>query len=67
MVVMSDKKMDFIPYATAFLGFIIQYISDINFKISLTAIKIISKQYYLLIIIDKLLNMNLINFKKYYT
>lgn len=42
VVVMSDKKMDFMPYATAFLGFIMQYISDINFKISLTAIKIIS-------------------------
>ena len=40
---MSDKKMDFMPYATAFLGFMIQYIPDINFKISLTAIKIISK------------------------
>lgn len=50
VVVMSDKKMDFMPYATAFLGFIMQYISDINFKISLTAIKIISN--YLLLILQ---------------
>jgi hypothetical protein len=40
-MLMSDKKMDFMPYATAFLGFMIQYISDINFKISLSSIKII--------------------------
>ena len=42
-VLASDKKMDFFPYATPFLGFIIQYIPDINFKISLTTVKIISK------------------------
>ena len=35
--------MDFIPYATAFLGFIMQFIKDINFKICLTAIQITSK------------------------
>lgn len=40
---MSEKKVDFMPYATAFLGFMIQYIPDINFKISLSSIKIISK------------------------
>lgn len=37
----GDRKVDFIPYATGFLGFMIQYIPDINFKISLTTIKII--------------------------
>jgi len=35
----------------------IQFIPDINFKISLTSIKII----------NKLLSNNVINFKKYYT
>lgn len=45
------------PYATHFLGFIVQYIPDINFKISLTVIKIITK----------LLQLNLINFKKYFS
>lgn len=49
--------MDFFPYATAFLGFMLQYIPDINFKISLTTIKIIAR----------LLQANIINFKKYYT
>ena len=34
----SDRKMDFLPYATPFVGFILQFIKDINFKISLTAI-----------------------------
>lgn len=43
MILLSDKKVDFIPYATAFLGFMIQYIPDINFKISLSTIKIICK------------------------
>lgn len=36
--------MDFMPFATAFLGFMIEYIPDINFKISLTSIKIICKK-----------------------
>ena len=36
--------MDFMPYATPFLGFILQFIKDINFKICLTAIQITSKQ-----------------------
>ena len=44
------------PYATPFLGFIIQYIKDINFKISLTAINITSK----------LLVLNIVAVKKYY-
>lgn len=44
---MSEKKMDFMPFATAFLGFMIEYIPDINFKISLTSIKIICKNKFL--------------------
>jgi len=48
--------MAFMPYATPFLGFIIQYIKDINFKISLTAINITSK----------LLVLNIVAVKKYY-
>ena len=40
---MGDKKTEFMPYATLFLGFMIQNIPDINFKISLTTLKIISK------------------------
>lgn len=43
-ILMSDKKMDFMPYATPFLGFMIQQIPDINFKISLSSIKIISNR-----------------------
>jgi len=35
--------MDFLPYATPFIGFILQFIKDINFKISLTAIQITGK------------------------
>jgi hypothetical protein len=34
----SSKKVDFLPYSTPFLGYIIGFIQDINFKISLTAI-----------------------------
>jgi len=52
----SDKKRDFAPHATAFLGFLYQLIPDINFKISLAAIKIITA----------LLAMNLVELKKYY-
>lgn len=65
---MSEKKLDFIPFATYFLGFMIQYIPDINFKISLSTIKIISNSIlYNLDLLGKLLQMNLINFKKYYS
>ena len=39
----SDRKLVFLPYATPFIGFILQFIKDINFKISLTAIQITSK------------------------
>ncbi len=56
-ILQSEKKVDFLPYSTSFLGFIIQFISDINFKISLTTVKMIAK----------LLCINNINFKKYYT
>eukprot|EP00347_Sterkiella_histriomuscorum_P023335 403335038 len=67
MILMNEKKVEFMPYSNHFLGFMIQYIPDINFKISLTSIKIISKlqlgKYFCL---GKLLSMNLINFKKYY-
>ena len=52
----SDKKMAFMPYATAFLGFIISHIKDINFKISLTAINIS----------NKLLVLNMVAVNKYY-
>jgi len=34
----SEKKMEFIPYSTAFLGFLVLFIRDINFKICLAAI-----------------------------
>ena len=44
------------PYTTPFLGFIIGYIQDINFKISLTAIQIT----------NKLLVLKIVNIKKYY-
>jgi len=43
MYLSTEKKVEFMPYATNFLGFMIQYIPDINFKISLSSIKIISK------------------------
>jgi hypothetical protein len=39
----TDKRMEFLPFSTAFLGFIVQYIKDINFKISITAINMTSK------------------------
>jgi hypothetical protein len=42
-VLSTDRKLDFFPYSQQFLGFIIQFIPDINFKISLTTIKIICK------------------------
>jgi hypothetical protein len=45
-----------LPYTTPFLGFIIGYIQDINFKISLTAIQIT----------NKLLVLKIVNIKKYY-
>lgn len=67
--IIGEKKIDFLPYATSFLGFMIQYIPDINFKISLTTIKIIRKIKATLIInfmIERLLTLNGINFKKYY-
>jgi hypothetical protein len=67
-VLASDKKVEFLPYATQFLGFILQYIPDINFKISLTSIKIISNKSLInTSYIAKLMQTNLINFKKYYT
>ena len=43
MVLASEKKVEMMPYASQFLGYMIQFIPDINFKISLTAIKVISK------------------------
>lgn len=43
MLLMNDKKVEFLPYATQFLAFMIEFITDINFKISITSIKIISK------------------------
>ena len=55
VVISGEKKVDFLPYATSFLGFILQMISDINFKISLTTIKMITK----------LLQMNCVNIKKH--
>jgi hypothetical protein len=68
IVLASDKKVEFLPYATQFLGFILQYIPDINFKISLTSIKIISNKSLInTSYIAKLMQTNLINFKKYYT
>lgn len=42
-LISSEKKVDFMPYSNHFLGFMIQFIPDINFKISLSSIKIISK------------------------
>jgi hypothetical protein len=57
MALNGDKKVEFMPYATQFLGFIVQMIPDINFKISLTVIKIITK----------LLQLNCVNLKKYYS
>jgi len=51
----NEKKVDFLPYATNFIGFISTMIQDINFKIALTVIKMISK----------LLSLNSINIKKH--
>lgn len=45
------SKAEFLPYATPFFGFIIQFIKDINFKICLTAIQMT----------DKLMLLNLVN------
>lgn len=53
----TDKKIDFLPFSTPFLGFIIQYVKDINFKISITAINITIK----------MLSLNMVNIKKYYS
>ena len=39
----NDRKAQFLQHATAFLGFIIGYIKDMNFKVSLTAINMTSK------------------------
>lgn len=41
----SEKKVDFLPYATQFLGFIIssKFIPDINFKVNQSALRIIPK------------------------
>lgn len=39
----NERKARFLPHATAFLGFIIAYIKDMNFKLSLTAINITNK------------------------
>ena len=60
--------MDFLPYSSHFLGFIMQYIPDINFKISLTTIKIICKlkSTSLITLTARLLQLNGINFKKHY-
>lgn len=55
-ILQTEKKLEFLPYATPFLGFMINYIQDINFKISMTSIKIITK----------LLSLNLVNVKKYF-
>ena len=52
----SDRKLVFLPYATPFIGFILQFIKDINFKISLTAIQITSK----------LLVLSIVNIQKHY-
>jgi len=51
----NEKKVDFLPYATNFIGFISTMIQDINFKIALTVIKMIAK----------LLSLNSINIKKH--
>ena len=56
VLAVTEKKMQFMPYATPFLGFMIQYIKDINFKISLTAINVTSK----------LLVLNMVSVKKHY-
>lgn len=52
-----EGKARFLPHATAFLGFIIAYIKDMNFKLSLTAINITSK----------LLVLELAQMEKHYT
>ena len=65
------------PYANHFLGFMIQFIPDINFKISLTSIKIISKHPQLTLtflkqvlisynLTDKLLSLEYVSLKKHY-
>lgn len=68
-ILSTERKMDFLPYSTNFLGFVIQFISDINFKISLTVIKIISKCFFAQTsFIAKLFQVNIqMNIKKYYT
>ena len=53
---MSAKQKFSEQNATAFLGFIYQYITDINFKISLASIKIVTL----------LLQEDLINLKVYF-
>ena len=54
---MTDKKLDFLPYAAPFIGVLLQLIPDINFKISLTSIKLLTK----------ILTLKNVNYKKYYT
>jgi hypothetical protein len=66
VILSSDKKVDFMPLSTNFLGFMIQYIADINFKISLTTIKIICKNLRFKSDEAKLLQITGINIKKYY-
>ena len=39
----NERKTRFVPHATAFLGFIMAHIKDMNFKVSLTAINITNK------------------------
>lgn len=56
VILLGDKRVDFLPYATTFLGFMLQYIPDINFKISLTTIKIICKPTIEIINLDLQLN-----------
>ena len=55
VVLGSDKKVDFLPYSSNFLTFITNMIPDINFKISLTVIKMITK----------LVQANCVNLKKH--
>ena len=42
-VLVTERKVDFLPYANHFLGFIVPYVSDINFQVSLTSLKILAK------------------------
>ena len=51
-----DQKNAFTPYASAFLGFMITFIKDINFKICLNSIQIT----------NQLLVLDIVNLKKYY-